>query len=307
MNNLACGGDAPTYVPQALGHSHLLHLFERVAHCHFIVSFAGQGRLMLAGLFADLAYEHGAWVRQGDQQDLPVESVLPADRAFVHRVSELFLKGTIMSAEGKGTFTAEVVKFLKTEPKFIFAGDVVALGLPKTDAELFAPLERIRKVVRAMIDIIPAFVPHNLWSRSFHMMAFPNCGLGSRGEGADGRPALRDRACSALRKIGREANIDDPARGVQELLKLAPSAEKYFKSGCNSREAWGRASRDFPELDQGRMLVSLFVACLNATGDTERTIKEITFHHCKNRRVILGAHLTTLPEKKKLRHSFVLC
>jgi hypothetical protein len=54
-----------------------------------------------------------------------------------------------------------------------------------------------------------------------------------------------------------------------------PCAEKHHRRGCSTREAWGRASAEWPELVSGRMLVSLFLIWKTSQGNLERRFRRV--------------------------------
>ena len=80
-------------------------------------------------------------------------------------------------------------------------------------------------------------------------------------------------ACRAsLQRICSEAKL--PCKQTPlEWARLLPRAEVFHKNGCNPREAWGRASAEFPELQQGRALVELFLVWKTSTGNLERRFR----------------------------------
>ena len=58
-----------------------------------------------------------------------------------------------------------------------------------------------------------------------------------------------DEVHAALDKIAKVAKLGQDAK--RQLLKLLPRAEVHHRSGCGTKAAWGRASAEFPELQQG--------------------------------------------------------
>ena len=58
---------------------------------------------------------------------------------------------------------------------------------------------------------------------------------------------------------------------ILELQQLLPRAERFHhKDGASTREAWGRASLEYPELRQGRALVECALIWKTSTGNLER-------------------------------------
>ena len=74
---------------------------------------------------------------------------------------------------------------------------------------------------------------------------------------------------------GPTAHHEPPNHMGLELEQLLPRAEALNKTGCNTREAWGRASAEFPELKAGRSLVELFLVWKTSTesGDSGHTAR----------------------------------
>ena len=56
-------------------------------------------------------------------------------------------------------------------------------------------------------------------------------------------------------------------------MRLLPAAEAGHRSGLTFRQAWARASREYPELAHGRDAVNLYIGCVHTTGETERFLK----------------------------------
>jgi hypothetical protein len=58
-----------------------------------------------------------------------------------------------------------------------------------------------------------------------------------------------------------------------EVVSLLPAAEAGARNGLTCRQAWAKASRDYPERVLGRDAVNLLLGCVHATGETERFLK----------------------------------
>ena len=67
--------------------------------------------------------------------------------------------------------------------------------------------------------------------------------------------------------------LQKPREALVEWQRLLPRAEALQKAGCSTREAWGRASAEFPELKAGRSLVELFLVWKTSTGNVERRFR----------------------------------
>ena len=68
------------------------------------------------------------------------------------------------------------------------------------------------------------------------------------------------------------AGYDQAARTTMwsQWLRLLPAAEAGHRSGLTFRQAWARASREYPELPHGRDAVNLYIGSVHTTGETER-------------------------------------
>ena len=184
-----------------------------------------------------------------------------------------------MSAECDKTFTAQVVVFLQKKKTLHFCGQVITFDVPRTQQELFAPLERVRNIVKHMLQLLPKYAPRNGWAQSFVAFRFPNGG-GSRG---DERPQLRKIFCNPAQRLAEQARVIDVPGAVSEWKKLVIVAERHHQQGKDAREAWACATRAYPEYKLARELTNLFLSCLHSTGDTERSLKDVALHHCAQR------------------------
>lgn len=146
--------------------------------------------------------------------------------------------------------------------------------VPTSQQELFEPLERVRKVVRQLLTLMPKYAPRRGWAQEFYIFRLPN-GLAARH-----RPELQRVFRDGVVRMATQARVSDVNLAVKEFEQLVPMAERCFQNGCSTREAWGRAAKAYSELKLGRGLVDLFLACLHSTGDTERSLKDVAFHHC---------------------------
>ena len=80
----------------------------------------------------------------------------------------------------------------------------------------------------------------------------------------------------------------------QELLALLPSAEAHRQAGATIREAWARASADFPELVAGRQGVTVLLGAYHTTGNLERMFRSIPAQERQDRAHMLGTTLEIL-------------
>ena len=79
-----------------------------------------------------------------------------------------------------------------------------------------------------------------------------------------------------------------------QLRQLAPAAGAHFKRGASAPEAWARASSDFPEYQDARAIISLFLGLTEATTELERTLKQVPMQERSDRASLLGTTLENL-------------
>ena len=118
-------------------------------------------RLMLAGLLADLTYEHYLAVRESDIADPDPTLVLRNLMRFEQRCKVLFTDGLIMSDSMENTFTASIIAFYKKPTMLFAAKHAVLFAMPDNGdhAALFEPLDRIRAIVGNVIACLKAAFP----------------------------------------------------------------------------------------------------------------------------------------------------
>ena len=76
-----------------------------------------------------------------------------------------------------------------------------------------------------------------------------------------------------MERIAAAAGIPFAA-AFAEWKRLLPRAEVFKKAGASTREAWGRASAEFPEMQRGRDLVDCGLIWKTSTGNVERRFRE---------------------------------
>ena len=96
-----------------------------------------------------------------------------------------------------------------------------------------------------------------------------------------------------IKEIAEAAGVDT-AVGLKEIKNLADVALAHKKRGASEREAWARASFDFPEWSKARELVSLFLGFTEATTEVERTLKQVPLQERKDRAAMLDTTLEHL-------------
>ena len=70
---------------------------------------------------------------------------------------------------------------------------------------------------------------------------------------------------------------------MDDMRRLLPRAEWYQRDGCTTRQAWGRAAAEWPELHIGRRLVELFLVWKTSSGNVERRFRRFAEVHCPER------------------------
>ena len=243
----------------------------------FLTQFGGEysRRLLLAGFLADLAVEHYNWVASGDKANPDTTTVVERANSFCHRLEELFVKGLIVALPN--TYTGETIEFLKENSYYHYRKRVRCFGLgdwkesSTVKAVVKAELKRVQVVVANIRELLKVYRPNQSWFNAFAAFALPSP-LGAAAS-ASGGGEVASAACRAsLERICSEAKLPKK-KAMAELERLLPRAEVFCKNGCNPREAWARASAEFPEMLQGRALVELFLIWKTSTGNVERRFR----------------------------------
>ena len=92
--------------------------------------------------------------------------------------------------------------------------------------------------------------------------------------------ATEAEAGACLRRICREAFLSFP-EAIAQLRQLLKRAEWHHqRDGCTTRQAWGRAAAEWPELHIGRRLVELFLVWKTSSGNIERRFRRFAEVHC---------------------------
>ena len=165
------------------------------------------------------------------------------------------------------------------------------LSLPRRSADFFEPLDRMRAIVGNIEAALRAAFPKNSWHRTFKAFKLPSPCSNRKGDRAS-----QEQTKGMLARLFEGAGYDDAARGKMwsEWLRLLPAAEASFQAGLTSRQAWARASRDFPELPHGRDAVNLFLGCVHTIGETERFLKVLAGQNDGERATQLSETLNDL-------------
>ena len=103
----------------------------------------------------------------------------------------------------------------------------------------------------------------------------------------DAAGATEAEAGACLKRICREAFL--PLKeAIAQLGQLLKRAEWHHqRDGCTTRQAWGRAAAEWPELHIGRRLVELFLVWKTSSGNIERRFRRFVEVHCPERARLL--------------------
>ncbi len=109
-----------------------------------------------------------------------------------------------------------------------------------------------------------------------------------------------------MKRICREASFPEQ-NAIAELRRLLKRAEWHQRQGCATRQAWGRAAAEWPELRIGRRLVELFLVWKTSSGNMERRFRRYAEARCPERARLLDtsveecALVDQAPPSKTLR------
>ena len=261
---------------------------RRILARSFLEGLGGENssRLLLGALLADLCAEHYSWVATGDKSNPDAASVQARANDFISRLDTLFVQGTVVGMPS--TFTGETLRFLRRTSRYPCGNGVQEVGLgewrtegPARDA-IIAALRRVQKIVANVKENMKLYRPEHSWLHAFTAFRLPSP-LSATDAGAT-EHATEAEAC--LKRICREANLPEQ-RAVPQLRQILRRAEEYHRDGSTTRQAWGRAAAQWPELAIGRRLVELFLAWKTSTGNVERRFRRFSEVHCAERARIL--------------------
>ena len=244
----------------------------------YLMELGGEfsSRLLLAGLLADLSVEHYNWVAGGDKSNPDGSSVMIRFESFIHRLRVLFMEGMILKIPD--SYTGVSLIFLKENSFYHFGSRVQTFGLgdmAETSVQnvVGAILRRIQKVVANVVTLGGVYRPESSWFKVFEAFALPSPMSDNVAGSAATYGAPQKTCVSSLERICRAAQIplEDAFREWRALL---PRAEVFSKAGANMRQAWGRASAEFPEYPRGRALVECALIWKTSTGNLERRYRD---------------------------------
>ena len=173
------------------------------------------------------------------------------------------------------TAQARAAVFLSRLDTLFMEGAI--LGMPDT----FTGVTLRFLLARPEHDLLHAFTAFRLPSP-----------LSATGAGAAQAATAAAEAEACLKRICREASLSEQ-KGIAELRRLLKRAEVHQRGGCTTRQAWGRAAAEWPELDTGRRLVELFLVWKTSSGNVERRFRRFAEVHCPGRARLLD---TTVEE-----------
>lgn len=222
------------------------------------LSGANSGRILLAGMLADLTWEFSKWVHVADEDDPDPFWVQRGCEQLFERLRILFTSGLILADENKESFTKECVRFLR-KTKVLHCGKTVftfSVGDLDDPATLSEPLTRMKVLVKALEKLLPAVRSPSSWLARFLAYQLPSpCSPGARRSFSHLEPReLQERE----RQVKDHLSLVWSRAGLavepcwREFLQLLPSAERHRAAGSTVKSAWALASADFPELRLAR-------------------------------------------------------
>ena len=239
---------------------------RRILARGFLEDLGGENssRLLLGGLLADLCAEHYSWLATGDKSNPDAATAQARAAAFLSRLDTSFMKGTILGMPD--TFTGVTLRFLRGTSRYPCGSSVqiVSLGDWTTEAvqdTVKAALRRVQTIVANAKENMKLYRAEHSWMHAFTAFRLPSP-LSATDAGATDA-ATEAEAC--LRRICREASLSEE-KAIGQLRRLLKRAEWHQRDGCTTRQAWGRAAAEWPELHIGRRLVELFLVWKTSSG-----------------------------------------
>ena len=134
---------------------------------------------------------------------------------------------------------------------------IAELTDPEARERMRTALHHVQGVVKNIKELFKVYRPEDSWLAMFTAFRLPS------------PPGCTEK----LQRILAEAKLQQPREALVEWQRLLPRAEALQKAGCSTREAWGRASAEFPELKAGRSLVELFLVWKTSTSNVDRRFR----------------------------------
>ena len=253
----------------------------------FLEGLGGENssRLLLGGLLADLCAEHYSWLATGDKSNPDAATVEARAAVFLSRLDTLFMEGAILGMPD--SFTGVTLRFLQGTSRYPcgVGVQIVGLGDLKTEAvrdTVKAALRRVKTIVANAKENMKLYRPENSWLHAFTAFRLPSP-LSATDAGAT-EAATEAEAC--LRRICQDASLPEE-KAIAQLRRLLKRAEWHQRDGCTTRQAWGRAAAEWPELHIGRRLVELFFIWKTSSGNVERRFRRLAELRCPERARLL--------------------
>ena len=259
----------------------------------FLKDLGGEhsSRLLIGGVLADLYAEHYSWLATGDKSNPDATTVQARAAAFLSRLDTLFVKGTIVGMPD--TFTGVTLRFLRGTSRYQCGKGVQIVSLGDwTDPDgghseavrvtVDAALRRAQTIVANVNKNMKLYRAEHYWLHAFTAFRLPSP-LSATDAGAT-EAATKAEAC--LRRICREASLPEE-KAIAQLRRLLKRTEWHHRDGCTTRQAWGRAAAEWPELHIGRRLVELFLIWKTSSGNVERRFRSFAQVHCPERARLL--------------------
>ena len=181
------------------------------------------------------------------------------------------------------TFTGVTLELLRETSRYPCGNSVQVVGLgdwtskPVRDAVKVA-LRRVQTIVANAKENMKLYRATYTWLHAFTAFRLPSP-LSATDAGA-GEAATEAEAC--LRRICSEASLPEQ-NAIVELRHSLRRAEWHKRNGCTTRQAWGRAAAEWPELHIGRRLAELFLVWKTSSGNLERRFRRFAEVHCPER------------------------
>lgn len=253
---------------------------------YFIAELGGENsrRLLFGGMLTDIAVEHYKWVAGGDKGQPDPSTVMAGLDVFLERLKILFDEGMVLTL--RESYTGEVLQFLEKGKTIQYQKQIQTCGLGRlSDVAVKEVVAQALQQARELVAIIraqaPVFRNKTSWLHAFTAFRLPSplsqaaLARDTQAQRAEHQQCVQEIHAS-LDRIRKAAKLDEEA--MKQLLKLLPRAEVHRKSGCSTKEAWGRASAEFPEYKNGRDLVDVFLLWKPNTGNLERRFRYMKEH-----------------------------
>ena len=185
------------------------------------------------------------------------------------------------------TFTGVTLRFLRGTSRYPCGASVQIVGPGDFETEAVrdavkAALRRVQTIVANAKENMKLYRPEHSWLHAFTAFRLPSP-LSATDAGAT-EAATEAEAC--LRRICQDASLSKQ-KAIAQLRQMLKRAEWHQRDGCTTRQAWGRAAAEWPELNIGRRLVELFLVWKTSSGNLERRFRRFAEVHCPERARLL--------------------